>query len=193
VRPHRGAQARSRHGAAVARRSRETRVLEAADERLKQWAGTVLTREDALRLSPPAPGDAGGVSLYLLELLARPPARGAPRPHAEVELRYLVSVTAASPEAAHATLGDLFVSAVVQTDFEIEAASPPLAVWQALGVVPRPAFVIRVRARIDLPVARAKPVREPMQVDMRLVVPLQGREPSGESPARRIPLEFMEE
>jgi hypothetical protein len=149
-------------------------VLEAADERLKQWAGGVLAGADALRLAPPAAAETEGVSLYLLELLPKPPARGAPRPYAEVVLRYLVSAAAATPEAAHAVLGRLLASAVAQADFEVEAAPPPLALWQAFGVAPRPAFVIRVVVRIDLPTVRARPVRQPMAVDLGLVVPLHG-------------------
>jgi hypothetical protein len=51
---------------------------------------------------------------------------------------------------AHRELWRLLLEAVVRSesdDWSVERVPPPLEVWRALGVPPRPSFVLRVQAR----------------------------------------------
>lgn len=144
-------------------------VFEAADERVTQWATALVEveGEGAVRLDPP--GREPGAHAYLFDVECRPPARGAPSPHVEILLRYLVTATAATTSEAHRLLGALLASALAQPDFEVDAGRLPLALWQALGTVPQPAFVIRVSARIPLEQVRGPRVTQPAAIELRVL------------------------
>jgi hypothetical protein len=141
-------------------------VIDDIDHRLETWAETVL----GAGLASPSLADPSakgrGVSLYLLDLVQRPPARAVPQPHVDITLRYLVTTWAESPHEAHRMLAELLMAASSNGDFEVELGSPGLDMWTALRVPPRPAFVLRVPLRKDLPVRRAPLVRRPMAFEI---------------------------
>ena len=56
-------------------------------------------------------------------------------------------------------LGDLVVAALQNPEFEVEHEPLPLLVWTALGIAPRPAFVLRVPFKHERPEKLAPPVR----------------------------------
>ena len=141
-------------------------MIDEVDRRLGSWAETVLGA-GLSTLSLPDPSAKGrGVSLYLLDLVQRPPARGVPQPHVDLTLRYLVTTWGESPSEAHRMLAELLFAASANGDFEVEPGSPNVDMWTALQVPPRPAFVLRVPLRKDLPVRRAALVRRPMKFEI---------------------------
>jgi hypothetical protein len=148
--------------------------IDEVDRKLEGWAENVLGAGLA-SLAPPDPAASGrGVSLYLLDLVHRPPARGAPQPHLDLTLRYLVTAWSQKPAEAHRLLADLLFAAASNADFEVELGSPTLEMWTALDVPPRPAFVLRVALRKELAVRRAPLVRRPIAIEMAPAGPLTG-------------------
>lgn len=146
------------------------------DARLTSWAQALVG--DGVGVSLAAPTDDGNgsrVDLYLMDLLnRRTTGNGRPPPH-RVLLRYLVTVHAEDDTAAHDLLATLLFSALEIPDFEVEMETPPLALWTALGVRPRPAFVLRlpvtkVRSRREV-----QPVTRPLRVKQTSPTDLLGR------------------
>jgi hypothetical protein len=125
-------------------------VIAETDQRLLDWVATLF--DTRVSLSPPD-GDGeteAGVSIYLLDFSQEPLARGLRKPPLQVALRYLISVGGRDVRESHSQLWRLLVEAVRRSesdDWAVERDPPPLEVWRALGVVPRPAFVLRVQAR----------------------------------------------
>lgn len=129
------------------------------DERLRGWAG-----ETVEGLTPgfdaPAAELSDAVSLYLLDVVPKPPARGDRRPPLQAEVRYLVTTWAGDPATAHAALGDLFFGALQHPDVEVEPLPVPVPTWSAFGVPPRPSFVIKAVVRKELEEPPVKLVRQ---------------------------------
>ena len=133
--------------------------IEELDARLRDWvAATVEGLTPGF--APPSAELADAVSLYLLEVSPKPPARGERRPPLQLEARYLVTTWADDVEAAHAALAELFFSALADPEVEVDPLPVPVAVWPAFGVPPRPSFVIKTIVRKELEERPAKLVRE---------------------------------
>lgn len=141
-------------------------MIDEVDRELERWAGNVLG-DGLAKVGPLDPAASGrGVSLYLLEVVHGPPSRGARQPMLDLALRYLVTSWSEGPSEAHRLLGELLFAAAASADYEIELGSPPLDLWVALGVPPRPAFILRVPVRRPLPVHRAPLVRRPVTLEI---------------------------
>ncbi len=146
-------------------------MIDESDRRLTKWIGGILDQVN-VSLAPPEATESGkGVGLYLLELLHSQPPRSARRPPLLTTLRYLVTTHAPKPEDAHQMLGALVVAAFENPDFEVEQESLPVSLWSALGIAPRPSFVLRVPLRVDRPEKLAPLVRQPLIVKK---LPLRG-------------------
>jgi hypothetical protein len=103
-------------------------------------------------LMPPRGDDQedAGVSIYLLDFSQEPVPRGPRKPPLQLSLRYLISVGGHDVGRAHRELWRLLVDAVVRSesdDWSVERDPPTLEVWRALGVAPRPSFLLRVQVR----------------------------------------------
>lgn len=146
-----------------------------ADDRLLAWAGATVSQA-AVSLEPPADhADGQGVSLYLLELVAAPSMRGGEgRTPLQLALRYLVTTWAADARAAHELLGQLVAAAMERHDFDAELTPPATELWSALGVRPRPAFLLRVPVRQERPEPERRPVRQPLRVQFGTMAHLAG-------------------
>ncbi len=116
-----------------------------------------------------------GVSLYLLELVGNPPARGVHRPPLAVWLRYLLTTWLDDMAKSHRLLGDLMFAAMAEKDFEVEPAPLPLVVWQAFGVAPRPSVLLKVALTKPRPEKQAPRVRGKMTVRFGAMRPLRGQ------------------
>lgn len=131
-------------------------TLEDPDQRLKDWVNALLPGT-AVALSAPADqGAAPLVGLYLLDLHASPPAKGPRRSPQQIELGYLVTAWAPSPETSHSMLWALVFGAMEMAEFEVDLTPISSQLWQAFGVVPRPAFMLRLSLRRERP---EEPVR----------------------------------
>lgn len=152
-------------------------MLTEIDQQLQSWAQASLTgRAAEVTLDAPRPDRSGqGVSLYLIELAPAPPARGIRPPPHQLLARYLVTTWADQPGPAHDLLETLLFAAWDRPDYTVELAPLPPAAWVALGVPPRPAFMVGVlvqRARGEPPAPR---VRQPLEVETAPLVPVHGR------------------
>jgi hypothetical protein len=136
-------------------------MIDRVDQRLKDWIGSVLEATEVVLSPPGSPTTGQGVSLYLLEFRQTPPARGTRRPPLQITLRYLVTVWADRPEQAHQLLGKLVFAALDNSDFEVDPDPLPAATWQAFGLAPRPALVLRVPLRQERPEPAVPLVRVP--------------------------------
>ncbi len=146
-------------------------MIDETDRRLTSWIGGILDQVN-VSLAPPEPTESGkGVGLYLLELLQSQPPRGTRRPPLLLTLRYLVTTHAPKPEEAHQMLGALVIAALENPEFEVEQEPLPVSLWTALGVAPRPSFVLRAPFRHERPEKLAPLVRQPLIVRQ---VPLRG-------------------
>jgi hypothetical protein len=139
-------------------------VIDAIDQRLSAWIKETLD-VDIVSLAPPgAQEDDSGVSLYLLELADAPPLRTTRRSPLQLTLRYLVTTWAKEITEAHRLLGELALATMEQTDFELDLAPLPAETWTALGLVPQPAFILRVPLRRERPERPTPYVRERLDV-----------------------------
>jgi hypothetical protein len=139
-------------------------MIDETDRQLIDWIGGKL-HQTKVSLAPPAETETTeGVGLYLMELVHSQPARTARRPPLLMTLRYLVTTHAAKPEDAHQMLEDLLVDAFEKQKFEVEQEPLPLAVWSALGIAPRPAFVLRMPFKYEPEEKLAQRVKTSMVV-----------------------------
>lgn len=84
-------------------------------------------------------------------------------------------VDAPRTEDAHRLLGALLESALADERIEIELGAVAPALWQALGLRPRPAFFVQMAMRIDRSEPLAPPVREAPAIEVVDLLPLAGR------------------
>jgi hypothetical protein len=150
-------------------------MIDEIDSKLAAWVGKI-TEHVAVSMASPGAAESGPeVRLYLMELLHSPTPRGTRRPTLLMTLRYLVTTHAPEPQAAHKLLGALVVAALQNTEFEVEQEPLPSSLWTALNIAPRPAFVLRVPFRHELPEHIAPPVRLPLVVKQLPLRSFEGR------------------
>lgn len=150
-------------------------MIDQADARLSAWTKQVL-EISTITLAPPSNSQEDeGASLYLLDLASAVPPNGAGRPPLQISLRYLVTTWAKNPETAHRWLGMLAFAAMESSDYEVELDPLPYEIWLALGAAPRPAFILKVRIRLERPEPIAPLVREPLNVQSSPITHLDGR------------------
>ncbi|MGO9270173.1 MAG: carboxypeptidase regulatory-like domain-containing protein [Terriglobia bacterium] len=154
-------------------------MIDEVDRRLKDWVKSIL---EGVEVHLTAPGNAmepgateeRGIGLYLMEVAVMPPASTSKLPPLQVALRFLVTSWSEDPEDAHRLLGELVFAAMENPEFEVELAPVPMAVWGALGVPPRPSFVLRVLLKRARHMPKAKPVTAFPVVKTLAVVSLHG-------------------
>jgi len=134
-------------------------MIDQVDGRLEDWIGTVLEGTNVSLAAPSGTETGRGIGLYLMELMHTPPPRGARRPPLQISLRYLVTTWAEKSEEAHRMLGELVFAAMEHPEFEVERHPVPVTLWTALGVAPRPSFVLRLPLRLERPERIAPLVR----------------------------------
>ena len=150
-------------------------MIDEIDQRLKEWMESV-TDGITVSLAPRANAQSGsGVSVYLLQLAEKPPARTVDRAPLQLALHYLVTTWADEPEEAHRLLGELVFAAMETPEFEVDLETLSPETWIALNVEPRPSFVLRVPLRKERPQPSAKRVRTPLVVQVEPVASLHGR------------------
>jgi hypothetical protein len=150
-------------------------MIDEVDQRLKAWVGHVLG-ETPVSLAVPERGSRErGVSLYLLELGAAPPARTGRRVPLQFSVCYLITVDAETPEQAHHLMGELLFAALEAPDFEVELAPVPLELWAALAVPPQPAFRLRLPVRRERAEPNTARVRFPVVIETHPPEALRGR------------------
>jgi hypothetical protein len=147
---------------------------ERIDERIKEWVERSVPDAD-VRFEPPA-GTAGreGIGIFLLDLLDRQLPMGPDRAPLQLILRYLVTSVAADTAAANRTLLDLAFAAMDEPELTPEFAALDAHLWSALGVPPRPSFILHVPVQKEREQRRAAPVTEPLVVQSSAVRPYSG-------------------
>lgn len=143
----------------------ESALIEDVDEHVKEWAGTIVPDVE-IRFTPPDDSEAvPAVYLYLLDLLPDASCATAGRtPVLQLGLRYLVTAHADSPRETHRILGSLVFAAMEHPEFNVELDPPAAGFWRALGIVPRPAFMLRAPLRLQRRQPTVGRVRKPAEV-----------------------------
>ena len=149
-------------------------MIDEVDRRLKEWVKSILEGVEVRLTAPGNSTQVKGIELYLLEVAVMPPASTNKMPPLQVALRFLVTSWSEDPEDAHRLLGELLFAAMENAEFEVELAPLPVAVWRALGVPPRPSFVLRVPLQRARHMPKAKPVTAFPVVKTLVVVSLHG-------------------
>jgi hypothetical protein len=129
---------------------------------LNQWARASLGNENtAITLSvPESSATQPTVNLYLFSLEGTSPIRTNKPAPLTVYLRYLVTAIADDPLVAHGLLGRLFFAAMLHKGYEVTYPADDMMLWNTLGVVPRPAFILKVLATMERSIDQALPVTE---------------------------------
>jgi len=124
-------------------------MIDTIDQLLRKWVGYVagdvaisLSFEEKLETDL-------SISLCLMDILSMPMYGQGRRLPLQVRLRYLVSTEANDIEKAHQILGKLLFSAMEKPEFEVDLESVNMAVWQAFGIAPRPAFYLSLPMRVE--------------------------------------------
>jgi hypothetical protein len=150
-------------------------MFDEADARLEAWTKSALNGVE-VSLSPPS--DSAGknnVSLYLMDVIPTPPARGVRLSPVQAVLRYLITTQSKEPKEAHRLLGELMVAAADMPDFEMEKEPLSPQLWQSFGLSPRPAFILRVPFKYERKEKPVKMVRFPLTMKKAPLTPLQGK------------------
>ncbi len=143
-------------------------------QQLTDWVKKTLG-EVELSFDPPDERKAGsGVSLYLLHLIDTPLPRGVKRGPLQLSLHYLVTSWAGEPAEAQRLLCELAFAAMEYPETEVEFKPLAADLWIALGVKPRPCFVLKVPLRKERPEPAVKYVRKPIVVKAGPAVSLRG-------------------
>jgi hypothetical protein len=141
-------------------------MTDPSDAGLTAWAKDVLPGVEVSLATPVSTAlTERGVNLYLLELRSRPAMRGSARDPLQLALNYLVRTWAPDPADAHAMLLDLCFAAMEEPDFDVDLDPVRPEMWQALGVVPGPAFRLSVPVRRARPQPVTRPVLHPLQIE----------------------------
>jgi hypothetical protein len=149
-------------------------MIDEVDRRLKDWVKSILEGVEVHFTAPNNAAEQRGIGLYLMEVVVMPPASTTKLPPLQVALRFLVTSWSEDPEEAHRLLGELVFAAMENPELEVELAPVSVAVWRALGVAPRPSFVIRVPLQRVRHMPKAKPVTAFPIVTTLAVVSLHG-------------------
>jgi hypothetical protein len=150
-------------------------MMEAFDERVKNWVLSVIQGADVSMTSPNGQKQGSGVGLYLLEITKTPATSTIKRPPLQLTLGYLITTWAENPEDAHQALVQLIFAAMENTDFEVELDPVPIAVWTAFNAAPRPHFILRLPLRMERPEPITKLVREPLKLKKVLTLGFHGQ------------------
>jgi hypothetical protein len=155
--------------------SKSTSVDE-VDKHLEDWIGVVLGDVAVSLSAPDTSQEAKGVNLYLLDLVSAPAGRGVKELSLHrIILRYLVTVSDPDLHAMHRMLGELMFAAMDLPEVEVDLEPLSSAVWSALRLAPRPAFVLRVPLLRERPEKLAPPVPTEMIIKNASLRPLRGR------------------
>ncbi|HEY0752980.1 MAG TPA: carboxypeptidase-like regulatory domain-containing protein [Ktedonobacteraceae bacterium] len=117
-------------------------MIDQTDRVLTEWVKGVVTGVDVVLGLPYLLEGKTGISLYLLALAAPSSVWVHRQPATQVTLRYLVTAWAPDEEQAHRLLGKLVLAGLEKREYELDLIEPPITLWTALGLVPRPAFII---------------------------------------------------
>jgi len=150
-------------------------MIDQVDDDLRAWVQTVVPGAEVHFEAPSSAPPAQGVTMYLLHLMPRPPARGTTRPPLQVMLCYLVTAWGAELAETHRVLGELVFAAMSREDVEVDLEPLHGSEWAAFGTPPRPSFLLRVPIRKGLAQPPAKYVRGPLVVNTSPVGSLYGR------------------
>jgi hypothetical protein len=135
----------------AARCIREATVFDDTSDMLVRWAREVVG-DAAVHLGPPPPFTPGhGVAIRLLDITPQPVPRERRYRRLHASLRYLVTAWADDDATAHRLLGRLTFAAMQHPTIELRPEPPPVALWQALGLAPRPGLLLECRAFHDMP------------------------------------------
>ncbi len=155
-------------------RAEQAGPIETATANLLAWLGDVTDAPVHTGL-PDAGAEGTGLSAYVLALLPgqemRSPGTSQPL---RLQVRFLV--TAHGPvDEANRLLDRVLVAsaAVTEPALQFKALAPEL--WTALGVPPRPAFLVDVPGRVDRQQSVVPRVRMPLQVHDVAIRGLEGR------------------
>lgn len=150
-------------------------MFDKTDERLESWLKSITQDLEIFFAVPTKDLKKQGVYIYLLDLLPNPSGRGVRRPPLQITLRYLIFPQAETPKENHRVLGNLLISAMESTEFEVEKNPIPSGIWQAFGVPPQPAFILRVPFTLEREEKLAPPVKFPVVINQTTLESLQGR------------------
>jgi hypothetical protein len=148
-------------------------VIDQHDRRVIEWIQSVVPSAP-VSLDLAASDLPSGVNVYLLELGASPPPRGSERSPVQFSLHYLITSWAQDAFEAHKILGDLVSAAMQEAEFEVNFDVSHVN-WNLFGLAPRPAFLLKVSARIPLPETSAPLVRKPIVLKTETITSLTGR------------------
>jgi hypothetical protein len=148
--------------------------IDDVDQRLQDWVGSVLAGASVTLSAPVDEATGPLVGLYLLDLHPSRLAEGPRRLPLQILLRYLVTTCAERLEEAHAMLGSLVFAAMEQPEFEVDLEPVPAELWTAFGVLPRPAFRLRIPLRLVRPQEDVRLVKTPLEVRGAPIVSMDG-------------------
>ncbi len=140
-------------------------MIEDVDQHLADWITSVLSKEIEVSLLPPGNmGNKKVVGLYLKDILPSVPHQGTRRPPLQVLLRYLITSWAKNPQESHRMLGLLLFAAMEHPGYEVELTPIPSEVWKAFGIIPVPAFMLRLPLRVERSEKPVQLIRSPIEI-----------------------------
>lgn len=156
----------------------EPQMIEDVCERVAAWAeqnGGQDQDEVKVVDRPLADEQGPAIVTWLFAIRPGPTMQDDGRPAYRAGCRFLVTAVAASAESCHRWVGTLLTAAMRHPTFEVEPGEPPLALWAAAGLAPRPAFVLRGEAVAHADRPTLPRVRVPLTVEHATLEAMTGR------------------
>lgn len=139
-------------------------MIEEIQDRLREWVGGVLEGAKVSFEAPSGERKDRGISLYLIEVVPKPAARGVRTQPLQIALRYLVTASSEDATQADGWVAELLFAALGDPEWEAVLEPIPLAVWRSFSGIPRPSFLLQVPLRRERPHKRVPYVRFPLVV-----------------------------
>jgi hypothetical protein len=147
------------HTVASATEGEDSIMFQDTSDALLTWAREVLG-DVPVRLGSPSPGPTtSGVAFHLLDITPHAGPNGEQYRRLHATLRYLATASAPDASTAHNLLGRVMVAAMQHKTFTLDREPPPTALWQALGVPPQPALLLKCHAHHELSRPEPSPSR----------------------------------
>lgn len=145
----------------------QTDVVSVFDN-LSRWVASVLGDIEISTKLPDNQSDKTIVSLYLKAIEDSPSTGALPvKNRLQLILTYLVMISGADENSINMQLLRLAFSAMRLEEMFAQPVFTPLPAeeWRALGLVPKPSFLLRVPVNHQLETKTAKYVKQPLVID----------------------------
>lgn len=156
----------------------ERRMIEDVCGRVTDWAARNggQDQDEVSVVDRPLTDEQGpAIVTWLFAIRPGPTVQDDGRPAYRARCRFLITAVDTHADRCHRSVGALLTAAMQHPTFEVEPDEPPLSLWAAAGMPPRPAFILRAEAVAPAQRPSLPRVRSPITVQHAPLEAMSGR------------------